>query len=242
MSAMSEAESHVPPRVQIEQVLKFGESTLGVDPLPLGRVQMFARRARYQLRRIYGEEGPHMVLFSDPPPRISAAESRAFVLEKIDLLREFSRRLDRALRPIEEQPKRVFFGHGRSPLWRELKDFVSDTLNLRWDEFNRTTVAGITTFERLETMLTHAGFAFLVMTAEEEHGDASFHARANVVHELGLFQGRLGPRRAIVMLEDGCSEFSNIFGLAQIRFPKENISAAFENVRGVLRREGLISL
>src|SRR5438045_2725225 len=31
----------------------------------------------------------------------------------------------------------VFIGHGRSPLWRELKDFIQDRLQLPWDEFNR---------------------------------------------------------------------------------------------------------
>ncbi len=50
-------------------------------------------------------------------------------------------------------------------------------------------------------------------------------ARMNVIHEAGLFQGRLGFTKAILLLEDGCSEFSNIQGLGQIRFPKrENFS------------------
>jgi predicted nucleotide-binding protein len=46
----------------------------------------------------------------------------------------------------------------------------------------------------------------------------------NVIHEVGLFQGRLGFKRAIVLLEEGCKEFSNIQGLGQIRYPKGNIS------------------
>jgi predicted nucleotide-binding protein len=59
----------------------------------------------------------------------------------------------------------------------------------------------------------------------------------NVVHEAGLFQGRLGFSRAIILLEDGCKEFSNINGLGQIRFPKGNIKATFEEIRQVLERE-----
>jgi predicted nucleotide-binding protein len=62
----------------------------------------------------------------------------------------------------------------------------------------------------------------------------------NVVHEAGLFQGRIGFTKAIVLLEEGCPEFSNIQGLGQIRFPKDNIAASFEEVRRVLEREGLI--
>ena len=62
----------------------------------------------------------------------------------------------------------------------------------------------------------------------------------NVVHEVGLFQGRLGFEKAIVLLEDGCEEFSNISGIGQIRFPKGDISAKFEDIRRVLEREDLI--
>lgn len=123
--------------------------------------------------------------------------------------------------------------------WRELKDFVSDRLGLPWDEFNRVPVAGVTNITRLAQMLEQASFAFLVMTAEDEQVDGNHHARMNVIHEVGLFQGRLGFERAIVLLEEGCEEFSNIQGLGQIRFPKGNISAIFEDIRAVLEREGI---
>jgi predicted nucleotide-binding protein len=62
----------------------------------------------------------------------------------------------------------------------------------------------------------------------------------NVIHEVGLFQGRLGFTKAIVLLEEGCAEFSNIHGLGQLRFPRGNIRAIFEDIRQVLEREGLL--
>lgn len=134
----------------------------------------------------------------------------------------------------------IFIGHGRSHHWRELKDFVSDRLALPWDEFNRVPVAGVTNITRLAQMLDQSCIAFLIMTAEDEQADGNLHARMNVIHEVGLFQGRLGFERAIVLLEEGCEEFSNIQGLGQIRFPKGNISAIFEDVRQVLEREGIV--
>lgn len=134
----------------------------------------------------------------------------------------------------------VFIGHGRSHVWRDLKDFLQDRLKLPWDEFNRVPIAGVTNVARLSEMLDAAAIAFLVMTAEDEMADGAVQARMNVIHEAGLFQGRLGFSRAVVMLEEGCEEFSNIAGLGQIRFPRENVSAAFEEVRRVLEREGLI--
>lgn len=135
----------------------------------------------------------------------------------------------------------VFIGHGRSPQWRELKDFIRDRLALPADEFNRIPTAGITNIARLSEMLDAAAFAFVIMTAEDEQVDGSMHARMNVIHEVGLFQGRLGFTKAIVLLEEGCAEFSNIQGLGQIRYPKGNIRACFEEVRQVLEREGVLS-
>jgi len=134
----------------------------------------------------------------------------------------------------------VFIGHGRAAAWRELKDFVQDRLGLPWDEFNRVPVAGITNIARLSEMLDASAIALLVMTADDEMTDGGVHARMNVVHEAGLFQGRLGFTKAIVLLEEGCAEFSNIQGLGQIKFQKGKISAAFEEIRRVLEREGLV--
>ena len=134
----------------------------------------------------------------------------------------------------------VFIGHGGSPLWRELKDFVQDRCHLPYDEFNRVPIGGITNIARLSEMLDSAAIAFLIFTAEDEQADGSFNPRQNVIHEAGLFQGRLGFSKAIILLEEGCNEFSNIDGLGQVRFPSGNIEACFEKVRLILERESLI--
>ena len=89
-------------------------------------------------------------------------------------------------------------------------------------------------------MLEVSCMAFLIMTGEDEQADGSFSARDNVIHEAGLLQGKLSFEKAIVLLEEGCQEFSNIHGLGQIRFPKGNIRAAFEDIREVLKRESII--
>ena len=142
--------------------------------------------------------------------------------------------------PTGSTGNKVFIGHGHSLVWRELKDFLEDRLGLSVEEFNSVSTAGVTTTARLQSMLSEAGFAFLIMTGEDESGDGRLRARENVIHEMGLFQGRLEFEKAIILLEEGCEEFSNIHGLGHIPFPKGNIAASFEEIRRVLEREGLV--
>jgi predicted nucleotide-binding protein len=149
-------------------------------------------------------------------------------------------RQEKQVRKMERVGTNIFIGHGQSLLWKELKDFIQDRLQLPWDEFNRIPIAGVANTARLSEMLDSAAIAFLVMTAEDEQAEGNKRARMNVIHEAGLFQGRLGFMRAIILLEDGCEEFSNIHGLGQIRFPEGNIKAAFEEIRQVLEREGIL--
>jgi len=135
----------------------------------------------------------------------------------------------------------VFIGHGHSPVWKDLRDFLERRLHLLCEEFDSEPVAGRTTIERLQEMLDKCTFAFLLMTGEDEHADGSQHARENVIHEIGLFQGRYTFGRAIILLEEGCKEFSNIAGLGEIRFPKGDIMAVSDAIRRVLEREKLLS-
>lgn len=151
------------------------------------------------------------------------------------------KRMEPMDRADKDRGKNVVIGHGSSTAWRDLKDFVKDRLRLSHDEFNRVPIAGLPNTMRLTQMLDDAAIAFVVLTGEDEHVDGSVRARQNVIHEAGLFQGRLGFTKAIVMLEEGCEEFTNIQGLGQIRFPKGNIVAVFEEVRRVLEREGVIA-
>jgi predicted nucleotide-binding protein len=113
-------------------------------------------------------------------------------------------------------------------------------LELECEEFNSESAAGISTVERLKAMLNNSRFAFLVFTGEDERADGTRHPRENVVHEAGLFAGRLGFERAIILMEEGCTGFSNIHGLTHIPFPAGRIAAAYEEVRRVLQREGVV--
>lgn len=199
---------------------------------------------RAQMLKLYGKDSripQYFLLIREKLGPVAAAEVASALIDQAETFVRLAHDIGTLSFAAKKRGK-VFIGHGRSPIWRELKDFLFERLGLAWDEFSGEAVAGVTTFERISQMLSEAGFAFLILTAEDTHLDNSLHARENVVHEVGLFQGRLGPRKAIILLEDDCEEFSNIVGLSQIRFPRGHISATFEEIRRALEREGVLQI
>jgi len=136
-----------------------------------------------------------------------------------------------------ESKVRIFIGHGGRPLWHDLKMHLEDLHGFKVEAYEVGSRAGLTIKEILEKMLTDSSFAILVLTGEVEDVEGKIHARDNVIHELGLFQGRLGFERAIILLEEDVSEFSNIFGVHQIRFKKDSIRETFGDVIAAIRRE-----
>lgn len=137
----------------------------------------------------------------------------------------------------EKLPPVIFIGHGRSILWRELKDHLTEKHGYRVEAYEVGARAGHTIRDILEDMLNNSSFACLVLTAEDEMADGTRRARQNVIHETGLFQGRLGFGRAIVLLENGAEEFSNLYGVQQLRFAEGNIKETFGDVLATIRRE-----
>lgn len=131
----------------------------------------------------------------------------------------------------------IFIGHGQSPLWRDLKDHLHDKHGYQIEAYEIGARAGHAIRDILEDMLDKSSFALLVMTGEDLDDKGQLHARENVIHELGLFQGKLGFGKTIILLEEGTNEFSNIHGIHQIRFSKGNIKEIFGEVLATLKKE-----
>jgi len=140
--------------------------------------------------------------------------------------------------PKSERPKpRIFIGHGHSTLWRDLKDHLQDKHGYFVEAFEIGARVGHTIRDILEDMLAKSSFAVLIMTGEDETAQGDLRARQNVIHEAGLFQGKLGFHRAIVLLEEGTEEFSNIHGIEQIRFARGKIKETYGEILATLKRE-----
>ena len=134
----------------------------------------------------------------------------------------------------------IFIGHGRSQLWARLKIYIENELGINTIEFESESRVGDSIIPILEKILGQATFALLVLTAEDETEDGSMRARQNVIHEAGLFQGRLGFKKAVILKQEGIEDFSNIAGLQYIGFNGDQIEQTFYELQRVLKREEMI--
>jgi len=149
----------------------------------------------------------------------------------------FERDAEKSKIVVVKDPIKVFIGHSNNDQWRILKDHLHDLHHIEVIAYEIGPRAGLSVKEVLENMLNRSSIAFLVLTGEDITNYGEVYARQNVVHELGLFQGKLGFNKAIAILEDGVTEFSNIYGINQIRFSKGNIRETFGDVLATIKRE-----
>ena len=191
------------------------------EQLPLGEGASF-------LLKYYDE---HTSVYVEAEQSHREVQKRAAIRAVAQVLSHYE---DQCKQPSRSGPV-IFIGHGHSPAWREVKDHLTDKHGYRVEAYETGARAGHTIRDILQSMLERSSFALMVLTREDETADGSFRARQNVVHETGLFQGKLGFARAIVLLEEGTESFTNIDGVEQIRFTK--IQESFGDVVATLKRE-----
>jgi predicted nucleotide-binding protein len=135
---------------------------------------------------------------------------------------------------------KIFIGHGRSKLWARVQIYLKEDLNLKTIIFEDESRTGETIINILDDFLNNSSFAILIMTAEDETAEGTSRARQNVIHEAGLFQGRLGFDKVIILKQDGVEEFSNVAGLQYIPFSGDNIEQSFYEIQRKFKKLGLI--
>lgn len=133
---------------------------------------------------------------------------------------------------------RIFIGHGgQSSDWLLLQNELQNVHKLDVEAFESGERAGHHIRSILEGFLEHNTFAVLVLSKEDEQSDGNFRARQNVVHEAGLFQGKLGFDRALILVEKGTSLFSNLDGIQHIEYEPGQIRGAVGRLLAVIARE-----
>jgi sugar/nucleoside kinase (ribokinase family) len=156
---------------------------------------------------------------------------------------EFAEITRSILRSFRSEPERrdgptgVFIGHGRNPQWLAVKEFISSECGMPVAAFDTGAWSGKAVTEALTRYLDQCSFAVCVLTAEDVTGAQLEWARQNVVHEVGLFQGRYGTRRVALLVEEGCAFVPAAPTEHIIKFPKGAIEATFWRLRALLRAE-----
>jgi Predicted nucleotide-binding protein containing TIR-like domain len=130
----------------------------------------------------------------------------------------------------------IFIGHGRNPAWLELKKDL-EAHGYSVETYESDARAGKVTTEILQNMIINASFAILVMTGEDETKSGAKRARQNVIHEIGMFQTKLGIHRAVILHEEGVEPFTNASGIEPIYFKRGRICQAFGQILMTIKRE-----
>jgi predicted nucleotide-binding protein len=189
----------------------------------------------------FDSDGDLDISFGGYSSSINVRLPEKYQVESVFEVFEDAAEASRLPEPTHEAPeppnRRVFIGHGHSPLWRELADHLEYLQGFDVNAYETGPRAGLSVKETLQRLLSEASFAILIHTAEDEQKDGELRARENVIHETGLFQGRLGFERVIVLREEGCESFSNQGGINEIRFGTGNIKETYGEVVATLYRE-----
>lgn len=171
--------------------------------------------------------------------RLKELVSQLNLLSADELLKEAE-----SIKPKERQKStgggQIFIGHGKSKLWARVQVYLKDELGLDTVYYESESRTSESIINILDEFLDISSFAVIVMTAEDETAAEKIRARQNVIHEAGLFQGRLGFDKVIILKQAGVEEFSNISGLQYIPFSDDNIEQVFYEMQRKLKKTGLI--
>ncbi|GAB3169501.1 hypothetical protein GCM10027059_34520 [Myceligenerans halotolerans] len=134
----------------------------------------------------------------------------------------------------------VFIAHGGRPEWLAVRSYLDEVLSVPVQWFEAKSWAGRTVTDAISQNLERCGFAVCVLTAEDLTPDGRRLARQNVVHEVGLFQGRYGLDRVVLLVEEGCDFVPTAAEARTITFPPGKIQSALYKLEVALRESGLV--
>jgi sugar/nucleoside kinase (ribokinase family) len=157
-----------------------------------------------------------------------------------EVTKDFISRLDTERR-TGLLPKGVFIAHGANPEWMAVQRFIEERFELPVYSFESGSWVGRQVTEALADYMERCSFAICVLTAEDFTGDGRRLARQNVVHEVGLFQGRHGFDRVLVLAENGCDFVPQAAKPYTIWFPHNSIEQTFYHLTEMIRSQGFES-
>lgn len=133
--------------------------------------------------------------------------------------------------------KGVFIAHGANREWLAVQHFIEERFSLPVYTFESRSWSGRQVTEALTDYLDRCSLAICVLTAEDLTEDGQVLARQNVIHEVGLFQGRHGFDRVTVLAEEGCDFVPQAAQSRTIAFPRNEIHRTFYQLAEMIRSQ-----
>lgn len=137
------------------------------------------------------------------------------------------------------RPSGIFIAHGGDPQWLRVRDFISKefespVFSFESGVWGSSQISGV-----LDGYLDVCGLAVCVLTVEDLIGADGGFARQNVVHEIGLFEGKYGPGQVILLVEDGCRFVPMSTAYEPLPFASQRINEVLWSLAEQLRGRGL---
>lgn len=162
-------------------------------------------------------------------------------------------------KPRKRRGNKVFIvhGHDKANLY-ELRDLLKDRFKLDCVIMSKQPGKGRTLIEKFEQEAQDAGFAFVLMTPDDQIAPEEgvmignlglpvksktpqyFQARPNVIFELGWFYGKIGRDRVCIVFKKDTKIHSDLDGISRIEF-NESVTEKVLEIENELRAAGLIS-
>jgi sugar/nucleoside kinase (ribokinase family) len=151
--------------------------------------------------------------------------------------RDFIRALD-VERHSRGRPSGIFISHGKNSEWFAVQRFVEDKFESPVYSFESAPWEGHELSEALSKNLERCSLSVCVLTVEDLTGDGRKFARQNVIHEIGLFQGKHGFDRVVLLVEEGCDFVPQAAVPYTINFPHNRIYSAFYKLAEIIKSHG----
>jgi len=151
--------------------------------------------------------------------------------------RDFIRTLD-AERRSGARPPGIFLSHGTNPEWFAVQRFIEDRFDSPVSFFESAPRGGHQVSEALSKYLERCSLAVCILTAEDFTSDGRKSARQSVIHEVGLFQGRHGFDRVVLLVEEGCDFVPEAAVPYTIYYPKNRVNRTFYQLAEIIKAHG----
>lgn len=182
-----------------------------------------------------------MDLLSDWMPQYTSitanAPDRNTVLRLLRPFNEDAKASEIPEPPQPDIPIKIFIGHGFAMDWMTLSNDLHHVHGYDVVAFEYGSSAGLQITDFVQSMVGASTFALLVLTPDDETADGEYRARQNVIHELGLCQGKLGFSRVLPIVQRGVEGLSNLAGTKEVRFAPGEIRGTVGEVLAALKRE-----